>query len=407
MSSRHPVDNDKTSFHCGRKRNRPSQQQQQQQSVGLKQIATSIRKEERLVHNDIPISLGKPSLRKRLEAYYKLIAPEQISNKEKWRNRFDLIYQKYGGTIQGEASLSANLTKKYGTNIRLLLTNNNDTTTTMFKQQQVVGKKRDESWFALRPEECGSNIVDFTSNHFDPIATLTIIPQIEVERINNIQQTPILDFCDKFRPLLPLFDPLHLNHQSNNNSQQQQQQQHKQRTKNKSTSQKIPVFSALASTYENSGPLSLLYSIHSNKKRIRVMIRYVDCVRGILTGYLIAFDKHFNMILRDVDEIFTKRVTKIFNTTGENTYSKAELELLRRTKSTFTTNTLEQKQKNENNNNKMTHEEDRSVPMMQRHFPQMLVRGDNVIMVWRADQEKTQSTNTLSFGTSSIYISEK
>ena len=378
----------------GRKRKVSSQQQQ----PSMKKIATSIRKEQRLVHKDIPISLGKPSLRKRLEAYYKVIAPKQIINEEKWRNRFDLIYQKYGGTIQGEATLSNNLVKKYGTNIRLLLTTNQPS-----QEQQGNDKKREESWFTLRPEECDSHIVDFTSNHFDPFATLMTTSQTEVERINQInnKQTPIFDFCDKFRPLLPHFDPYHFNHSFH--SSQQQQQLIKTKKKNKSTNPKIPVFSALASTYENAGPLSLLYSIHSNNKRIRVMVRYVDCVRGILTGYLIAFDKHFNMILRDVDETYNQRVTQIFNT-GENTYTKAELERLRRTNSTFNPPTTKTKQ---NNNNNKIHDKDTPVKMMQRHFPQMLVRGDTVIMVWRADQEKKQPTNNNTLSSSCIHISEK
>lgn len=91
---------------------------------------------------------------------------------------------------------------------------------------------------------------------------------------------------------------------------------------------KLPILSSIASTYENQGPLSLLYKIHTKKQRIRVMIRYADCIRSTLTGYLLAFDKHMNMILRDVDEVYTPRVTKVYKNQG---LSNSELEFRRRT----------------------------------------------------------------------------
>jgi Small nuclear ribonucleoprotein (snRNP) homolog len=150
--------------------------------------------------------------------------------------------------------------------------------------------------------------------------------------------------------------------------------------KNPSTTEKmrnkIPVFTAMAAKYEQSGPLSLLHSIHVKRQRVRVTIRYVDCMRGILTGYLIAFDKHMNMLLRDVDEVYTSRITKVLE--GED-MTKSELELERRkcieyamvkekTSSCFAVN--------------------RRVKVGKRHLPQILVRGDNVVSIWRADTEK-------------------
>ena len=41
------------------------------------------------------MSLGKPSLRLRLEAYYSLIAPETIADEASWRKRFEQIYDKF------------------------------------------------------------------------------------------------------------------------------------------------------------------------------------------------------------------------------------------------------------------------------------------------------------------------
>ena len=68
------------------------------------------------------MSLGKPSLRLRLEAYYSLISPDVIADGAAWRKRFGQIYDKYGGTAGGERALATKLAKKYGGRVRLLLT---------------------------------------------------------------------------------------------------------------------------------------------------------------------------------------------------------------------------------------------------------------------------------------------
>ena len=68
------------------------------------------------------MSLGKPSLRLRLEAYYSLISPDVIADGAAWRKRFGQIYDKYGGTAGGERALANKLAKKYGGRVRLLLT---------------------------------------------------------------------------------------------------------------------------------------------------------------------------------------------------------------------------------------------------------------------------------------------
>ncbi|OEU11298.1 hypothetical protein FRACYDRAFT_246412 [Fragilariopsis cylindrus CCMP1102] len=99
----------------------------------------------------IPLSLGKASLRMRLEAYYSLISPEILSadHRTVWLRKYDQIYEKYGGTHDGERKLGSKLAKKYGTAVRLLVViadddssnsnndnkNNNKTTMTTTLQQ--------------------------------------------------------------------------------------------------------------------------------------------------------------------------------------------------------------------------------------------------------------------------------
>jgi hypothetical protein len=45
-------------------------------------------------NQQIPLSLGKASLRMRLEAYYSLIAPDTLTDRTEWLNRYDQIYEK-------------------------------------------------------------------------------------------------------------------------------------------------------------------------------------------------------------------------------------------------------------------------------------------------------------------------
>lgn len=63
------------------------------------------------------VSLGKPSLRHRLESYYSLIAPDAIADKEDWKRKFEIIYNKFGGSVEGETRLANKLSKKYGNQV--------------------------------------------------------------------------------------------------------------------------------------------------------------------------------------------------------------------------------------------------------------------------------------------------
>ncbi len=55
------------------------------------------------------------------------------------------------------------------------------------------------------------------------------------------------------------------------------------------------------------GPLSVLKRCVDDKTRVRVILRGPVGIRGHCTGYLIAFDKHWNLALVDVDETYTRR----------------------------------------------------------------------------------------------------
>ncbi len=104
------------------------------------------------------------------------------------------------------------------------------------------------------------------------------------------------------------------------------------------------------------------------------------------------------MILRDVDEVYTPRVTKVYDGMG---LSKEELELKRRTC------IVDGNEHDETTEHEHEHEKEkvneRMVKVKQRHFQQLLVRGDNVVMVWRAGAERSVWPKTMMSPEKSMY----
>ncbi len=350
-----------------------------------------------LLHQSIsvnPLCLGRKSLKQRLESYYSLIAPDAIKDETEWNHKFNLIYEKYGGSVKGEKALAAKLCKKYGTTVRLRLLGENgkDLSSKIdpskgAEDPVAVVPKKEESWYHISQSQQKSGVVDFTSKDFDPMTALICTQTKLVESNPFVKDSPILDNIAKFPPYLPLCDPL--------------QRTRAKRKVDSSSSlspqkkcRKLPMFTSIASTYEHAGPFSLLYNTFIKKQRIRIMIRYNDCVRSTLTGYLLAFDKHLNMILRDVDEVYTPRVTRVYK---DKNYTKGELEYRRRT-SIMDGNT---KKKVDNNHRRTissscnTKDNTPLLKVKQRHFHQLLVRGDNVVMVWRVSAERSAWPKTM------------
>jgi small nuclear ribonucleoprotein (snRNP)-like protein len=355
------------------------------------------------IRHEIPVSLGKPSLRRRLEAYYSLIAPDQIADTAEWLTKFDQIWSKFGGTDAGEQTLATKLAKKYGPTVRLLLAASSGQQKKSPSSTAVSSAIRDEAWYQLTDKERSSGIVQFTSDQFDPVAALAGTPEAIAAantstRKNNIaiHQCPRLDRIDQCRSLLPTTDPLYRAPTSKRDRSKKQPEtgtgaasQDDKTTRKRS--RPPACFSAFAEPYENTkGPFSVLCSIFENRQRVRVVVRYVNGIRGTVTGYLVAFDKHMNLILRDADEVYSPRV--VAATLGDNGdyketgLSKVEIELQRRRSgltgrvdhqdTATTTGTLAAP----------------TTPgwcVRQRHLAQILVRGDNVVLVYKAESERS------------------
>lgn len=243
----------------------------------------------------------------------------------------------------------------------------------------------DESWYELRPSEAGSGVVDFLSPDFDPIQALNRASPAEIARANpwmeDISPKTILDNLGKCAALLPAEDPLHKETSIQRVAQLPKQPAStaavstnlKRPRTNKALADPHP-FDVIAS-YLDSGPHSLLHRLRNERKRVRVVVRYVNMIRGTITGSLLAFDKHMNMILRDVEEVYSPRITD-----ENHEKSNLELELERRHKvcaGDVPSDTRETDDLPGNWN------------LRRRQMKQLLVRGDTVVSVYDASRENT------------------
>ncbi|GLE04954.1 hypothetical protein PINS_up013935 [Pythium insidiosum] len=204
------------------------------------------------------------------------------------------IVSKYRGK---EAVLCAKLRKKYGVAPDL------PTTPAITKEASAAATRPPEYDAAYTPfcapETRDDDPLDFRSPAFDALQALsswTLRPPVSdgVFPLDNIH---------KCRRLLPTTDP-HYQSVVIGPAQATAKRQQRQATKPAAdvTAPKPTLFETLADTYLD-GPFSVLRRCFLERKRVRVVLRRVNSVRGVCVGFLKAFDKHMNLVLLDVTEI--------------------------------------------------------------------------------------------------------
>ncbi|XP_054273372.1 U7 snRNA-associated Sm-like protein LSm11 [Macrosteles quadrilineatus] len=110
------------------------------------------------------------------------------------------------------------------------------------------------------------------------------------------------------------------------------------------------------------GPLSLLQKFMDDRIRVKVYNRNMIGIRGYCLGYLVAFDKHFNMALEDVTEIWTRK--KHQKTPALGPGDDVEVPTIKVVIRSSTPKTEE----------------------CERHIPQLFMRGEHVVCVMAQDK---------------------
>eukprot|EP00980_Cylindrotheca_fusiformis_P010105 scaffold2243_cov122-Cylindrotheca_fusiformis.AAC.21 len=141
----------------------------------------------------IPLSLGKPSLRVRLEAYYSLIEPSRLRDKTSWRKIVDEIYKKVriADASHGEKNLSSRLVKKYGSNVKLLLAESSarESLSSAEATFPIENEQFEETWYNPSTKRDGG--IDLFSEMLDPEAVL-----IASEGRDHFNMQCVLHFID-------------------------------------------------------------------------------------------------------------------------------------------------------------------------------------------------------------------
>lgn len=130
-------------------------------------------------------------------------------------------------------------------------------------------------------------------------------------------------------------------------SRKQQQQQQLQQ-------QAPAVLGRIADSLKDS-PYQLLWRHFHDQTRIRVLIRNVNSLRGTCEGYLKAFDKHMNLLMTDVKEVYTP--TPSASTRGRRS------------------------------------SQDHGSKPLKRYLKQLLIRGDNIVLICAADPSATTAAS--------------
>lgn len=131
------------------------------------------------------------------------------------------------------------------------------------------------------------------------------------------------------------------------------------------------------------GPIALLNKFRMNRTRVKIYIRKEHGIRGYITGFIETFDKHYNIALVDCIEVWKRRKYK---------FSESSVSLLGQPEDC--SNLL--KSMRINVPEISTKSVDRKVVECTRKIPQLMLRGENVILIGedisQPKSDKAQST---------------
>ncbi|XP_055845627.1 U7 snRNA-associated Sm-like protein LSm11 [Episyrphus balteatus] len=114
------------------------------------------------------------------------------------------------------------------------------------------------------------------------------------------------------------------------------------------------------------GPMAVLRDCMHEKRQIKIHTRSEHGIRGSITGFVISFDKHWNILLRDVHETWKRRKYKY----DENKFCGTPSDCSERLRNLGIT-LPQTKAKSLNRKN----------VQLSRSIPQLLIRGEQIVLI--------------------------
>jgi len=145
--------------------------------------------------------------------------------------------------------------------------------------------------------------LDFLSKQFNPLkalrSSLAVPPSRNARPLDNVSKCKI--YLSESLPSSSLAgrNPVPQRNRTNVAKQRVGAKTHDKRSKS-------DIMESMMSYGE--GPLSWLADKAKAKSTVRVITRHRRGTRGVAEGSLIAFDKHMNLVLRNVEETYTVRL---------------------------------------------------------------------------------------------------
>jgi small nuclear ribonucleoprotein (snRNP)-like protein len=174
--------------------------------------------------------------------------------------------------------------------------------------------------------------LDFRSVHFDPLLALRQRPPLTTPR-----DVRPLDNVRKFRPLLPEGDPQRPDPTAARRRRDEASFAAQALAKDRAATfreaseraktREPALARILADAKARGGPLSLLVRAQERGHRVAIVTRHASGVRGVARATVVAFDRHLNMVLRDVRETYTVRLREeVPREDGPGTRTKVRLD---------------------------------------------------------------------------------
>ncbi|GBM67393.1 hypothetical protein AVEN_233578-1 [Araneus ventricosus] len=130
-------------------------------------------------------------------------------------------------------------------------------------------------------------------------------------------------------------------------------------------------------------PLNAFHQCIKEDKKIKIWTRNFEEIRGICAGNVVAFDKHWNLMLSDVDEVYLKPKKAKSPYLDPNTADdlpELPSKVPRVKKPKTPEEEVAQKAANEASAKKPKKKK-KGRKSYQRHLKQLFIRGSNIIMV--------------------------